>query len=119
MTATIRTFRAPGAREALEAIKAAMGPDAVILGTREVKGGFFRKSEVEVTAALPHAAPPGAKVADAYAHPFTLSGAAPEEPRSRRVSPELEGSEPEYAGPKGSAAGSRAPAISASPPGLQ
>jgi flagellar biosynthesis protein FlhF len=54
MTATIRTFRAPDAREALEAIKAALGPDAVILGTREVKGGFFRKTEVEVTAALPH-----------------------------------------------------------------
>jgi flagellar biosynthesis protein FlhF len=54
MTATIRTFRAPGAKEALEAIKEALGPEAVIIGTREVKGGFFRKSEVEVTAALPH-----------------------------------------------------------------
>ncbi len=71
MTATIRIFRAPDAREALEAIKEAMGPDAVIIGTREVKGGFFRKTEVEVTAALPHDAPKAtpAQAARAYAPP--------------------------------------------------
>ena len=67
MTATIRTFRAADAREALAAIKAALGPEAVILGTREVKGGFFSKTEVEVTAALPHAPMPLAAVAAKYA----------------------------------------------------
>ncbi|MBK7864772.1 MAG: flagellar biosynthesis protein FlhF [Archangiaceae bacterium] len=67
MSAMIRTFRAPDAREALEAIKLALGPDAVILGTREVKGGLFRKNEVEVTAALPHAAEVTGKAAAAAA----------------------------------------------------
>ncbi|MBL8958060.1 MAG: flagellar biosynthesis protein FlhF [Myxococcaceae bacterium] len=68
MTATIRIFRAPDTREALEAIKQAMGPDAVIIGTREVKGGFFRKTEVEVTAALPHEAPAPKPAAAAKAY---------------------------------------------------
>jgi len=68
MSATIRIFRAPDAREALEAIKQALGPDAVIIGTREVKGGFFRKTEVEVTAALPHEAPRAAPAAAARAY---------------------------------------------------
>ena len=53
MNSTIRVFRAPDARAALEAIKSSLGPDAVILGTREVKGGFFQKTEIEVTAGLP------------------------------------------------------------------
>ncbi|HUJ26254.1 MAG TPA: flagellar biosynthesis protein FlhF [Myxococcales bacterium] len=50
--ATIRTFRAADARSALAAAKAALGPQAVVLQTREVPRGPFRKSEVEVMAAL-------------------------------------------------------------------
>ncbi|MDX2022657.1 MAG: flagellar biosynthesis protein FlhF [Deltaproteobacteria bacterium] len=46
----IRTFRASTTRSALAAIKAALGPDAVILDTREV-GGLFGRREIEVTAA--------------------------------------------------------------------
>lgn len=52
MTATIRTFRAADARSALSAVKAALGPHAVILATKEVRASVFSKPEVEVTAAL-------------------------------------------------------------------
>ncbi|HET7754237.1 MAG TPA: flagellar biosynthesis protein FlhF [Anaeromyxobacteraceae bacterium] len=52
MQATVRTFRAPDTASALAAVKAALGPDAVLLSTRNVEGGMFRKPEVEVTAAL-------------------------------------------------------------------
>ena len=49
--ATVRTFRAPDALSALNAVKAAFGRDAVILQTREIAGGLFGKPQVEVTAA--------------------------------------------------------------------
>ncbi len=49
--ATVRTFRAPDAMSALNAVKAAFGRDAVILQTREIAGGLFGKPQVEVTAA--------------------------------------------------------------------
>ncbi len=52
MHATVRTFRAPDAASALNAVKDSLGPEAVILGTREVGGGLFRRPEVEITAAL-------------------------------------------------------------------
>ncbi|MEW5738145.1 MAG: flagellar biosynthesis protein FlhF [Myxococcota bacterium] len=52
MSAMVKTFRARDARSALAAVKAALGPDAVILSTQEVNGGLFRKAEIEVTAAL-------------------------------------------------------------------
>lgn len=52
MTSMVRTFRAPDARSALAAVKAAMGSEAVILSTQQVGGGFFQRAEVEVTAAL-------------------------------------------------------------------
>lgn len=60
MSAMVKTFRARDARSALAAVKAALGPDAVILSTQEVNGGLFRKGEIEVTAALDPAlaAPP-------------------------------------------------------------
>lgn len=48
----VRTFRAPDSAAALAAVKAALGADAVILATRQVDGGLFRKPEVEITAAL-------------------------------------------------------------------
>jgi len=47
----IRTFRARDARAALTAVKAAFGPDAVIIETRQVDGGLFGRSQIEVTAA--------------------------------------------------------------------
>jgi flagellar biosynthesis protein FlhF len=52
MTPTVRTFRAPDSTAALAAVKAALGADAVILSTRTVDGGLFRRPEVEITAAL-------------------------------------------------------------------
>lgn len=57
MNTNVRTFRAPDPRAALDAVKAALGEDAVILNTREVGGGLWGKREIEVTAARPgHAA---------------------------------------------------------------
>jgi len=55
----IRTFRAPDARSALSAVKAAFGLDAVILETKQVSGGLFGKPQIEVTAASggPEASP--------------------------------------------------------------
>jgi flagellar biosynthesis protein FlhF len=47
----IRTFRAPDARSALSAVKAAFGADAVIIETKELQGGLFTKPQIEVTAA--------------------------------------------------------------------
>lgn len=64
---TFRTFRAPDTRSALAMVKAALGPDAVILATRDVDNGLFRAKEIEVTAALPEApAQPKALPAKAY-----------------------------------------------------
>jgi flagellar biosynthesis protein FlhF len=48
----VHTFRAPDSAAALAAVKAALGPEAVILATRSVDGGLFRRAEVEITAAL-------------------------------------------------------------------
>jgi flagellar biosynthesis protein FlhF len=52
MAQLTRTFRASDARGALAQVKAALGPDAVIVSTREVSGGLFRQKEVEVVASL-------------------------------------------------------------------
>lgn len=54
---TFRTFRAPDSRSALAMVKAALGPDAIIIATREVSNGLFRAKEIEVTAALPEPGP--------------------------------------------------------------
>jgi flagellar biosynthesis protein FlhF len=51
MSATVRTFRASDSTAALAAVKAALGPDAILISTRTVQGGIFRRPEVEVTAA--------------------------------------------------------------------
>ena len=50
---TVRTFRAQDPKAALDIVKAMMGPDAVIISTREVGGNLFRRGEIEITAALP------------------------------------------------------------------
>lgn len=60
MSATVRTFRAADSRAALAAAREAFGAEAVILGTRRLKGGWFRRPQVEVTAAPPHWIPPTA-----------------------------------------------------------
>jgi flagellar biosynthesis protein FlhF len=51
-TPTMKTFRAPDPASALAAVKAALGPDAVIVSTRTVDGGLFRRPEIEIVAAL-------------------------------------------------------------------
>jgi flagellar biosynthesis protein FlhF len=51
MSATVRTFRAPDPTSAIAAVKAALGPDAILISTRTVEGGLFRKPEIEITAA--------------------------------------------------------------------
>jgi flagellar biosynthesis protein FlhF len=50
MNHSARTFRAPNARAALAAVKAALGAEAVIVSTREVSAGLFRPREIEVMA---------------------------------------------------------------------
>lgn len=49
MNASVRTFRGPDPRSALDAVRSALGEEAIILKTREV-GGFFGKKEIEITA---------------------------------------------------------------------
>ena len=49
MNASVRTFRGPDPRSALDAVRSALGEEAIILKTREV-GGFFGRKEVEITA---------------------------------------------------------------------
>ncbi|MBI5070218.1 MAG: flagellar biosynthesis protein FlhF [Deltaproteobacteria bacterium] len=51
MSHVVQTFRAPDPASALAAVKAALGPDAVLLSTRTVQTGLLRRREVEVTAA--------------------------------------------------------------------
>ena len=40
---TVRTFRAQDPKAALDIVKAMMGPEAIIISTREVGGSFFQK----------------------------------------------------------------------------
>jgi flagellar biosynthesis protein FlhF len=58
---TVKTFRAPDPRSALDAVKAALGDEAVILQTREVGGGLWGKPQIEVTAAAASAEPAAAR----------------------------------------------------------
>ena len=44
MNSSVRTFQAPSMREALERVKRELGPDAVILGTRTLAGGWPRRA---------------------------------------------------------------------------
>jgi flagellar biosynthesis protein FlhF len=64
MNDIVRTFRAPDPRSALDAVKAALGREAIILETREV-GGFLGRPEIEVTAmrSLDTPPPPNGEVA--------------------------------------------------------
>jgi flagellar biosynthesis protein FlhF len=60
MSEIVRTFRAADPRAALDAVKAALGSEAVIVGTREV-GGLWGRSEIEVTAMRTLPAAPAAR----------------------------------------------------------
>lgn len=88
MPATVRSFRAADAASALRAVKAALGPDAVIVSTQEIAGGLFRSKEIEVTASL------GDEIAEAAARakpppaaePARAAPAAPPAPAPRPLS---------------------------------
>ena len=62
----VMTFRAPDARAALSAVRAALGGEAVILETREVAAGLFGRAQIEVTAAGPASTAPAARRAAAF-----------------------------------------------------
>jgi flagellar biosynthesis protein FlhF len=49
MNATVKTFRGRDPKAALDAVKASLGDQAIILNTREV-GGLWGKREIEITA---------------------------------------------------------------------
>jgi len=49
MNAIVKTFRGPDPRSTLDAVRSALGEEAIILQTREV-GGFFGRKEIEITA---------------------------------------------------------------------
>ncbi len=55
MNAIVRTFRGPDPRAALDAVRSALGEEAIILKTREI-GHLWGRREVEITAASPEAA---------------------------------------------------------------
>jgi flagellar biosynthesis protein FlhF len=46
----VRTFRAADPRSALDAVRSALGADAIIVQTRQVGGGFWGRPEIEITA---------------------------------------------------------------------
>ena len=49
MNSIVRTFRGPDPKSALDAVKASLGEEAIILNTREV-GGLWGRREIEITA---------------------------------------------------------------------
>ncbi len=57
MNAIVRTFRGPDPRSALDAVRTALGDEAIILKTREV-GGIFGRKEIEITATRTAESPP-------------------------------------------------------------
>jgi flagellar biosynthesis protein FlhF len=92
MNDIVRTFRAPDPRSALDAVKAALGREAVILETREV-GGLLGRPEIEVTAmrSLDGPLPPTTPAPANPAAPATPAdqGLATEVTALRRVVEEL------------------------------
>ena len=58
MNAIVRTFRGSDPRTALDAVRSALGEEAIILKTREV-GGFFGRKEIEITATRSGEGAPG------------------------------------------------------------
>jgi len=81
MNANVQSFRGADAAAALAAARKAVGPDAVVLDTRAVGGGLFRRQEVEVVVAvgpLPAAAPLPARPRARPVRGAVLAGARPE-----------------------------------------
>ncbi|MCA3014793.1 MAG: flagellar biosynthesis protein FlhF [Myxococcaceae bacterium] len=102
---TFRTFRAQDTRSALAMVKAALGPDAVIISTREVSNGLFKPKELEVTAALPEPEPKPAGL-DAKAWvlpPAAAAQPADEAPRAPAPAPADVPSTPRSSAPRQSA----------------
>ncbi len=58
-----RTFRAKTPQGALAAVKAALGPDAIIMSCEEVGKSLFKPATIEVVARAPHALDPSALAA--------------------------------------------------------
>ena len=48
----VKKFEAPSLEQALAMVKTEMGPSALIISTQHIKGKWFQKSLVEITAAL-------------------------------------------------------------------
>src|ERR671927_1197809 len=90
MNDIVRTFRAPDPRSALDAVKAALGREAVILETREV-GGLLGRPEIEVTAmrSLDGPVPAATPAPSAGAAAASEQGLASEVTALRRVVEEL------------------------------
>src|SRR5882757_8694769 len=88
--ATVKTFRAPDAMSALNAVKAAFGRDAVILQTREIAGGLFGKPQVEVIAAsaMPEASHAGRTAA--FERAAKLAQTANDRPATARPTGDLQ-----------------------------
>jgi flagellar biosynthesis protein FlhF len=60
MNAIVKTFRGPDPRSTLDAVRSALGDEAIILQTREV-GGFFGRKQIEITASGASEAPAATK----------------------------------------------------------
>lgn len=93
VTATVRTFKAKDARTALASVKAALGPDAVILSTQELPGTFLRRPQIEVTAALPSSGPVKAAGLRAYGKQASTPS---EQDSAGDATASREGSEPRF-----------------------
>jgi len=75
----VKVFESDNMADALKKVKAAFGPEAVILSTRTVrKGGvgFLGKPRLEITAAIDSKEPPGGKI-DAPLRPATYTATPP------------------------------------------
>lgn len=83
--AVVRTFRAPDARSALTAVKAAFGADAVILDTRQIGGGLFSRPQIEVTAAPPAVPARTADDREASKSPWARYRSEPRSGAARRL----------------------------------
>jgi len=99
---TIQTFRAKSMKEALVRVRDEMGADAVILNTREVRGGgflgFARRAQVEVTASRGLQVPPRRRAAPSLAtrRAEILEAAYGQQAAARPRAPEPDGNQPVF-----------------------
>lgn len=89
MTGEVRTFRAATMPEALATVKRELGPDAVILGTRQLPPtgalGWARRMRVEITAARGETASPAPRTARVAGAPPAAAPAEPVTPPPPRL----------------------------------